>query len=96
MVRYLSLISFTDQGIRDVAKSLQRAGEFRSAVESKGGKVLSQYWALGQVDGCVVFESPDDETAASLLLKLGQEDNVRTSTMRVFDAEEFTAIANNA
>ena len=96
MVRYLSLISFTDKGIRDLSKSLQRAGDFRSAVESKGGRVLSQYWALGNVDGCVVFESPDDQTAAALLLKLGQEDNVRTNTMRVFDVQEFTAIADDA
>ena len=95
MVRYLSLISFTDKGIRDVSKSLQRAAAFRSAVESKGGKVLSQYWALGEVDGCVVFECPDDKTAASLLLRLGQEDNVRTKSMRVFDAAEFESIVTS-
>ena len=93
MVRYLSLISFTDQGIRDVAKSLERANTFRSAVESSGGSVLSQYWALGDVDGCVVFECPDDKTAASLLLGLGQADNIRTKTMRIFDATEFKSIA---
>lgn len=96
MVRYLSLISFTDKGIRDVTKSLKRAEDFRTAVESRGGNVLSQYWALGDVDGSVVFECPDDETAAALLLKLGKEANVRTSTVRVFDAGEFSAIAGNA
>lgn len=95
MVRYLSLISFTDKGIRDVTKSLHRAGDFRSEVESKGGKVLSQYWALGEIDGVVVFECPDDITAASLMLKLGKEDNVRTKTTRVFDATEFESIASS-
>ncbi|MCP4190045.1 MAG: GYD domain-containing protein [Planctomycetaceae bacterium] len=93
MVRYLSLISFTDKGIRDVTKSLKRAGEFRCDVETKGGKVLSQYWALGEIDGVVVFECPDDNTAAALMLKLGKEDNVRTRTTRVFDAAEFENIA---
>ena len=93
MVRYLSLISFTDKGIRDVSKSLQRANDFRTQVESKGGKVLSQYWALGDIDGFVVFECPDDQTAASLMLKLGKEDNVRTKTSRVFNASEFESIA---
>jgi uncharacterized protein with GYD domain len=95
MVRYLSQISFTDKGIRDVSKSLNRAGSFRSDVESKGGKVLSQYWALGDVDGFVIFECPDDNTAASLMLKLGKEDNVRTKTTRVFDAAEFESIATS-
>ncbi|MCA9215077.1 MAG: GYD domain-containing protein [Planctomycetales bacterium] len=91
MVRFLSLISFTDQGIRDVAKSIDRAEAFRADVESKGGKVLSQYWGIGSVDGCVTFECPDDVTAASLLLSLGKNDNVRTSSTRIFTAEEFAA-----
>lgn len=92
MVRYLSLISFTDRGIREASSSLQRAGEFRAAVEAKGGRVLSQYWALGDVDGCVVFECANDTTAASLLLKLAHGESVRTNTMRVFDASEFQSI----
>jgi uncharacterized protein with GYD domain len=94
MVRYLSLISFTDKGIRDVAKSIERATEFRTAVESKGGKVISQYWSLGEVDGFVVFECPDDKTAAALLLKLGKEENVRTTSQRIFDSAEFEAIVS--
>ena len=92
MVRYLSLISFTDKGITDVSKSIDRAAAFSTAVESKGGKVLNQYWALGEVDGCLIFECPDDQVAAALLLQLGKEDNVRTKTMRVFDATEFGTI----
>ena len=92
MVRYLSLISFTDKGIRDVSKSIERANAFRSADESRGGKVLGQYWSLGVVDGCVVFECPDDKTAASLLLQLGKSDNVRTKSQRIFDSAEFEEI----
>lgn len=95
MVRYLSLITFTDKGITNVSKSLNRAISFRSAVESKGGKVLNQYWALGDVDGCVIFECPDDNTAAALLLHLGKEDNIRTKTLRVFDAPEFEKIVSS-
>jgi uncharacterized protein with GYD domain len=92
MVRYMSLISFTDQGIREVDKSVARATKFRSAVEKAGGRVVQQYWAVGELDGCVVFEAPDENTAAALLLRLGRDDNVRTRTMRVFDANEFEAI----
>lgn len=94
MVRYVSLISFTDKGIRDVSNSLRRAASFRSDVESKGGKVLSQYWALGDIDGFVVFEVPDDKAAAAVMLQLGKEDNVRTKTSRAFDASEFESIAS--
>ena len=96
MARYLSLVSFTDQGIRDVSNSVDRARAFRASVEAKGGRVLQQYWALGNVDGCVIFECPDEVSAAALLLKLGREDNVRTSTTQVFDEEEFASISQQS
>ena len=96
MTRYLSLITFTEQGIRSVKQTVQRSHVFRKSVEAAGGTVLSQYWAVGEADGCVVFEAPDEETAASLLLALGQLGNVRTRTLRVYDAKEFETILAKA
>jgi uncharacterized protein with GYD domain len=95
MARYLSLLTFTEQGIRNVKQTLKRAGDFRTAVESAGGKVLSQYWSLGDADGCVCFEVRDDATAASLLLKLGQLGNVRTRTLTLYNEQEFAKILEN-
>ena len=96
MTRYLSLITFTEQGIRSVKQTVQRSHNFRKSVEAAGGTVLTQYWAIGEADGCVVFEAPDEETAASLLLALGQLGNVRTRTLRVYDAKEFEKILAKA
>lgn len=93
MTRYLSLLTFTDNGLHNVSLSVKRAVQFRDSVEKVGGKVLSQYWAVGDVDGCVVFETPDEESAAILLLALGKAGNVRTRTLRVFDEAEFERIA---
>ena len=92
MIRYLSLINFTDQGARDVSASMDRAGSFGKTVESAGGKLLSQYWAVGEADGCVVFEAPDEQTGAALLLGLAKDGNVRTQTMRLYDTEEFKQV----
>ncbi len=89
MFRYLTLINFTDQGVRDVTHSVERAGQFGKSVEAAGGKLLSQYWSVGEADGCVVFEVPDEATAAALLLTLAKAGNVRTRTMRLFDTQEF-------
>ncbi|MGE3776084.1 MAG: GYD domain-containing protein [Pirellulaceae bacterium] len=93
MVRYLSLLNFTEQGIRDVKHSTTRAAAFQADVEKAGGKVLSLYWSIGEVDGAIVFEAPDDGTAAALLMKLAQQGNVRTRSARVLTATEF---ANSA
>lgn len=92
MTRYLSLLSFTEQGLRDVQQSSERAQQFCQSVAAAGGRVLSQYWAVGEVDGCIIFEAPDDETAAALLLALGQLGNVRTRSLRIYDGAEFLRI----
>ncbi len=92
MIRYLALINLTDQGVRQVSHSIDRASSFGSAVETAGGKLLSQYWAVGEADGCVVFEVPDEQTGAALLLSLAKDGNVRTRTMRLYDTEEFRQV----
>jgi uncharacterized protein with GYD domain len=96
MVRYLSLISFTQQGVAHIKNSPDRASKFSASVEAAGGRVVSKYWSIGEVDGTVVIEAPDDQTVSALLLKLAQEGNVRTRSMRVYDDEEFAAIVDNA
>lgn len=96
MVRYLSLIKFAEQGIQSIDKSCDRAQQFQSSVEGAGGKVLFQYWAVGEYDGAIAFEVPDEITAMKLLLSLGQLGNIRTNSLRVFDSSEFRmSVANS-
>ncbi len=94
MVRYLSTLNFTVQGIRDIQHSARRAEEFQVDVEKAGGKVLFQYWSIGDADGCFVFEAPTEHIAAQLLIRLEQHGNVRTKTMRVFNSAEFAGITS--
>ena len=95
MVRYLCLINFTDQGMRDVHYSTARAKAFRSEVKKAGGKVTSQYWTMGEVDGCFILEAPDDQVAAELLLKLGRHGFVRSRSMRLLDEAQFAAASGD-
>ena len=89
MPRYLSLIHFTDQGIRDVCDSIHRAEEFKRSAEQGGGKVIDVYWAIGLYDGVVIFEAPSESAATALLLNLGRHGYVRTQTLRVLNEAEF-------
>lgn len=95
MTRHMALLSFTEQGIKNVQDSGKRAASFQAAVEAAGGKVVSQYWASGRYDGCVIFDAPNEETAATLLLGLGQKGNVRTQTLRLFGEQEFASLVGN-
>jgi uncharacterized protein with GYD domain len=89
MPRYLSLISFTDEGIRKVKDSVKRADAFKVKIEEAGGKVKGMYWAVGEFDGALISEAPDEGTANALLLSLGSAGFVRTRTLRLLDATEF-------
>jgi len=95
MVRYVTLIQFTDQGARNVGDSLQRASAFGKSVSDAGGKLISQTWTVGQYDGCVVFEVPDEATGSVLLVKLAKDGNVRTQTMRCYNNDEFATIVES-
>jgi uncharacterized protein with GYD domain len=92
MPAYISLVNFTDQGIRDAKNSVKRARDFEKALNAVGGRKIGIWWTLGQYDLVVISEGPDDETATRLLLATGMQGNVRTMTMRCFSEEEMERI----
>lgn len=92
MARYISLLNWTDQGIRNAKDTVNRANAARQAFQAGGGKIIDLYWTLGQHDVVVIFEAPDDETATRLALSLGMKGNVRSSTMRAFGEQDMARI----
>ena len=92
MATFISLASFTDQGIRNVKQSTERAQAFREAAQKAGVTVKDIYWTMGSLDLVVISDAPDDESAMALLLGLGGLGNVRTQTLRGFSAEEMGLI----
>ncbi|HEV2920053.1 MAG TPA: GYD domain-containing protein [Actinomycetota bacterium] len=89
---YVALGNWTDQGTRDFGGAVQRANGFRELVEQAGGRVRELVWTMGEYDFIIVAEAPDDETAATLVLRVAAAGNVRTKTMRAFDADQMSDI----
>jgi uncharacterized protein with GYD domain len=96
MGTYVSLIGWTEQGIKNFRDTVSRAEAARAAAAKMGGNLRDIYWTVGQHDIVVVSDFPDDETAMTFLLQLGSLGNVRTSTMRAFSAEEMAGIVARA
>jgi uncharacterized protein with GYD domain len=96
MVTYVSLFKWTDQGVAKVTDTVKRAEEFTAMAEKSGARVKHQYWTVGDYDGVLVLEAPDDTTAIGLLAKLGKAGNVKTQTLRAFDAGEMKQILAKA
>ena len=92
MPTYVSLIHWTEQGIKNYKDTASRAADFSKLVESLGGRVRELLWTVGEYDIVSIAEFPDDETGTAALLQVGSLGNVRTSTMRAFDADEMGAI----
>jgi uncharacterized protein with GYD domain len=92
MATYISLINYTDQGIRTVKDTVDRAEAAKQLASGMGGTLKTVYWTLGSYDLVAVSEAPDDETATAFALALGGQGNIRTTTLRAFDAAEMRGI----
>jgi uncharacterized protein with GYD domain len=96
MPTYIALTQFTHQGVQNIHESPHRAAAFRAAAKKAGVKVRELYWTMGAYDGAIVFEAANDEAATGLMLALSSLGNVKTQTLRAFNAAEFSAIVDKA
>jgi len=85
MPTYVSLVRYSDQGIRNIKESPARLDAAKKLAQSAGAEIKSFYLALGKYDIVLTVDAPNDETAMKLLLTLGSLGNVRTDTFRVFN-----------
>lgn len=95
MATYMSLIRYTDQGIRTIKESPNRLDAAKKAFQAAGGELKQFYLAMGKYDIVIISEAPDDETVARISLSLGSMGNVRTQTMRIFPEAEFRKIVGS-
>jgi len=95
MATYVSLIRYTDQGIRSIKESPARLDAAKKAFQAAGGEIKQFYLAMGKYDIVIISEGPSDEVAAAITLGLGSLGNIRTETMRVFPEAEFRKIVGS-
>ncbi len=96
MAKYVTLLSWTEQGVRNYADTTKRAEAATAEFARLGGKLVDIYWTLGPYDLVAVSEFPDDETATAAALQLSAGGNVRTTTMRAFGRAEVAKIIAKA
>ncbi|CAG2135579.1 Glutamine synthetase and cystathionine beta-lyase binding protein [Cupriavidus yeoncheonensis] len=92
MTRYLVLATFTDQGIRTVKDTTKRAAAVREMGAQLGVQVKDIYWTLGAYDVVLVAEASDDAAMTAFGMSIGAQGNVRTQTLRAFNADEMQGI----
>ena len=95
MPTYISLVTLTEQGLKEIKNAPERLRAFDVAAREAGGKLIGFYLVMGQYDYVVITDAPDDQTAARLILSTIAPGSVRTQTMRAFTREEFEQLTRN-
>jgi uncharacterized protein with GYD domain len=58
MARYVTLIQFADQGIRNIKETVKRGDTAAAEAEKMGMKVIDELSTMGAYDAVVVLDAP--------------------------------------
>jgi uncharacterized protein with GYD domain len=90
MPKYLTLASYTAEGIKGLLKdkaSGRKAAAIK-AVKGLGGKLEAMYFAFGDHDVITVVEMPDNVSMSALSLAVSGSGLLRTKTIPLLTVEE--------
>jgi uncharacterized protein with GYD domain len=91
MSTFVSLINWTDEGVKAFKDTVDRADTAQSLAAKFGGS-FEVYWTVGPYDLVAVSTFPDDESATAFLLLLSSQGNLRSVTMPARGADEMRSI----
>ncbi len=92
MSLYVSLLTFTDQGIAKIRQSPERLDAVKAELEEMGGSFRQFLLTMGEIDAVLVYEAPDDAISARFQLLLGSRGSVRSRTLKAFPEEAYRQI----
>ena len=92
MATYIALVNYTDQGVRQIRQTTERAKALINAAANLGVKIKDIYWTMGGFDAVFIAEAPDDDTVMAFAASMGSLGNIRTQTLRAFSAAEMNKI----
>jgi uncharacterized protein with GYD domain len=92
MAKYIMLVDWTDQGIRNIKDSPKRVDAGRELAKQCGCTMGDFYMTVGAHDMVVMMEAPDDAAMAKFALSLAVGGNVRTTTLKAFTEDEYRKI----
>jgi uncharacterized protein with GYD domain len=89
MATYITLLKWTEQGLRNIKQAPGRLDAARQAFQAAGANLRDFYMVFGDYDAVSVVEAPDDETYARLILSVAAQGNISTKTMKAFTEQEY-------
>ncbi|HEX9353019.1 MAG TPA: GYD domain-containing protein [Streptosporangiaceae bacterium] len=92
MALYMYQAAYTAESMAaQIREPQDRIEAVRPALEALGAKILAGGFPFGEYDVLVVYEAPDDTTAASVAMAVAAGGAVRSSkTTRLLSGQEWT------
>src|SRR5918994_4069580 len=90
MPLYMTQVGYTSEAWAALAQNPEdRSEAFGSLAESMGGRILSFYNSFGEYDVVVIYEAPDESTAAAIEVAARAPGHLTTvKTTALLSAEE--------
>ena len=80
MALYMTQFSYTADAWKALVKEPEdRAAVFAEHAGKLGGRMVSLYYSMGEYDGMVIFEAPDERTAAAILFAAISPGHLKTT-----------------
>jgi uncharacterized protein with GYD domain len=98
MPKYLVEAKYTAEGAKGLAReggSVRREA-VKKALDSAGGTLEAFYFAFGGVDAYIVFDVPDNVSAAAVSLAANQSGGIASKTIVLLTAEDMDKAAQKA
>ena len=92
MVTYVSLMNFTDQGIKTIKDSPKRAAAASEAAKKFGVTMREVLWVQGQYDMVCILDGPDEQSISAFGLAIAAQGNVRAQSLRAFSKDDMGVI----
>lgn len=89
MPTYVTLWDYTRKGVENIKDSPSRLDRAISVIESTDGELKDFYLTMGGHDIVTVTEFPDDDAAASAMLRIARGGSVTSETMKAWPEEEY-------
>ncbi len=92
MATYVVLSNFTEQGIRGIKNTVQRADQVAEMAKEFGCEMREVYWTLGAFDIVAIVDAPSEQNLMAFGFALGASGNIRTQTLRAFTKSDVGTI----
>ena len=92
VVNYVTLLKFTDLGVKNIKDTVNQAEKFSHLGEQLGGRLTNILWTQGIHDLVITSEFRDDESYQAFILAVNSTGNVRTESLRSFTAQDIKRI----